>query len=467
MIVVAATKSVIPVPDDGVPAERLGAGPMLPATDKRTAVKVLVVAGLAAGAVMVELCLRRVLPDGLSALASLMAFGSGMTATWILAKPQQAGYTSVERVSRLDRAAVELAEFGAVYNSSVPSTEMDHRDGRDNVVAFPAGRSTPEVERAVQELDQYSAFTDILDRQMKSVTDLSEEAAGAILANLTGVDGKVSALLSFIKKSGSSDQVTDVISEIETHTKGCHDLLDRFAARQKDDAQESRRQRSQLGTDTRSVLEALDGVNRIARQTTMLSLNVSIEAARAGEAGRGFSVIAVEIRKMASEVQSISNDVHSRVEALMQTVTVDLDLQTQHREEAEHEAIAQIASTLSALTDNLMTLVAHQRDILQKVESENEAIAKPLMDMMGSIQFQDIIRQQLEQLSRMATQVGEHLAAISAMLGPNNTDMGGEMLSEKLDQLFNTYVMAGQRETHMAARGQAVSQDTAARIELF
>ncbi|MCW6511560.1 methyl-accepting chemotaxis protein [Lichenifustis flavocetrariae] len=433
---------------------------------RRTVFKALIRVGVAAVAVMADLGLHRVLPGALTALAPVTAFAFGMAAHWLTGAQRQGAGSGAEPASRPDRAAAEPEMVGA-ERSGVTLVEANERDGRNDVIAFPGRRSTPEMDRAVQELDQYSAFTDILAKQLKSVTDVSEEAAGTILSNLTGVDEKVSDLLTFIQTSGSSDQVTQVISEIESQMQGCRELLDRFAIRQRDDAQESQRQRSQLGADTRSVLDALDGVNRIARQTTMLSLNVSIEAARAGEAGRGFSVIAVEIRKLASEVQAISNDVHSRVEALMQSVTVDLSLQTQNREEAGHNAIANIAQTLSALTDNLMTLVAHQRDILQKVEIENEAIAKPLMDMMGSIQFQDIIRQQLEQLSRMATQVGEHLAAVSAMLGSAKTDMDDEMLSDKLDQMFNGYVMAGQRETHMAARGQAVTQDTAARIELF
>jgi methyl-accepting chemotaxis protein len=104
-----------------------------------------------------------------------------------------------------------------------------------------------------------------------------------------------------------------------------------------------------------------------------------------------------------------------------------------------------------------MTLIAHQCDILQKVESESESIARPIFDIVGSVQFQDIIRQRLEQLGRMAETVGDHIQAIDAMLEDRRDDMNEEALPQKLDNMFNNYGMAGQREIHMAAHGRAES----------
>jgi hypothetical protein len=215
------------------------------------------------------------------------------------------------------------------------------------------------------------------------------------------------------------------------------------------------------------VLKVLEGVNAIARQTTMLSFNVSIEAARAGDLGRGFAVIGDEIRKLASEVQLLSKDVRERVETLMRSVTVDLQQKAEQRESGERAAIANIAETLGALTDNLMTLITHQRDILFKVERENEAVAKPLMEIMGSIQFQDIIRQQLEQLVGMAESVAGHVASIGDLLGTPQEEGDFASLSDKLDALYGSYVMERQRQNHRAAQGRAVTQDGGARIELF
>jgi methyl-accepting chemotaxis protein len=98
---------------------------------------------------------------------------------------------------------------------------------------------------------------------------------------------------------------------------------------------------------------------------------------------------------------------------------------------------------------------------------EGEAIGGPIMDIMAGIQFQDIIRQQLEHLNHIAEMVDDHIQSIRAALADPTDAMGDETLLEKLDNQFDSYVMAGQRQSHMEARGRGVVRDAAPRIELF
>jgi methyl-accepting chemotaxis protein len=413
-----------------------------------------------------DVWLRTRLPDSLGPLLALLGPGAGVLMGWRLSGAKR---TARARAGEDERGHAATTGDGAasgpfvLSRGSIEDAEID--GDIDAPPTSPA--SNPEVERAVTELRTYPTFTEILNKQMLSVTDLSEATAASILKNLTAVDVQLTDLINFLQQSGSNDQVANVVTQIESQMGGCRELLDRFAERHLEDARLGDEQRSKIGEETAGVLTVLEGVNGIARQTMMLSLNVSIEAARVGDAGRGFAIIATEIRKLASGVQTLSIDIRTRIEGLMRVVTVDLQEQASRREHLEHDAIEKIRETLSALTDNLMMLIAHQRDILQKVESEGESIARPIMDLMGSIQFQDIVRQQLEQLSRMAEMVGDHIQAIGVMLEDPRSDMDEETLSQKLDSMFNSYVMASQRETHMAAHGQSDSVKAVSLIEMF
>src|SRR5450432_1539019 len=138
---------------------------------------------------------------------------------------------------------------------------------------------------------------------------------------------------------------------------GCQELLKQFVATQQTDSAGSHEQRSKIVEETRRVLNLVEDVDGIARQTRMLSFNVSIEAARAGEFGRGFSVIGDEIRKLASEARDLAKEIRERVEVLSRTVTVDLQQESEQQERAQRDAIANIAGTLSGLSVDLVTLI--------------------------------------------------------------------------------------------------------------
>ena len=413
-----------------------------------------------------EVWLRTWLPVSLGPLLALLATGAGILMGGRLAEWKRASRVTAADddrgpgATRGDGAASEpcILPLGLVGNAEIDSATQV-------LPTIPA--LNPGVERAIGELRSYPAFTDILNRQMLSVTELSETTAASILKNLTGVDVQITALLNYLRQSGSNEQVAKVVTMIESQMQGCRELLDQFAERQLGDARLGFEQRSKIGEETASVLTAVEGVNGIARQTMILSFNASIEAARAGDAGRGFSIIATEIRKLASEAQKLSTDIRTRIEGLMGMVTVDPQEQANRRERLERDAIDKISETLSALTDNLMTLIANQRHILQKVESESESIARPILDIMGSIQFQDIIRRQLEQLGLMAETVGDHIQAIDVMLEERRDDMDEETLSQKLDNMFSNHVMVGQREPQRAAHGRAESLRAGSLIEIL
>ena len=82
------------------------------------------------------------------------------------------------------------------------------------------------------------------------------------------------------------------------------------------------------------------------------------------------------------------------------------------------------------MSDDMKTLIGHQRDTLSKVENENELIARTLMDAIGGIQFQDIIRQQLEQLISMAEMVNDHMQTVGAALDEPQGDFSLTSLSQ-------------------------------------
>lgn len=355
----------------------------------------------------------------------------------------------------------------AVPYESLPAAERAVQESR---LEAPKGLRNEDVARTVsavvEDLRSFPVFAEIVSSQMASVTNVSEGAAHQILQGLQQLDRQVSDLLAFIQESGSEERSAQSVAELEARMANCRSQLAVFADQQRSGAENARIQQTRLAEETRSVLQVLDGVNDIARHTRMLSFNVAIEAARAGDIGRGFMVIGHEVRQLASQVQSLSTDVHARVGKLMQTVTVEFQDRADQREAAERVAIVNFAETLSGLTEQLSALLDRQQAVMRRIGQENEAIAAPLMTVMGQIQFQDIIRQQLEQVSATTRAVDQHLSElVSDLVEP--TMQRRPSLQDRLDEIFSAYVMDQQRVSHRSAEGQNFTGNQSMAIELF
>lgn len=127
-----------------------------------------------------------------------------------------------------------------------------------------------------------------------------------------------------------------------------------------------------LETETETIGSVLDVIKGIAEQTNLLALNAAIEAARAGEQGRGFAVVADEVRSLASRTQESAGEIDNMIEGLRKEVRNTVEMMNMAQEHATSgviqaekggEAIEQIVKTISQITDmnNLIASATEQQ----------------------------------------------------------------------------------------------------------
>ena len=136
---------------------------------------------------------------------------------------------------------------------------------------------------------------------------------------------------------------------------------------------------SQLDQDTKNIEQIIDVIKNIADQTNLLALNAAIEAARAGEHGRGFAVVADEVRSLASKTQQSTEQIQHLIENLNQAVTSAVSVMEQSQQtttesqqnvSAAIEALQHIAEQISGINDlntQIATAVEEQSAVSEDI----------------------------------------------------------------------------------------------------
>jgi len=227
--------------------------------------------------------------------------------------------------------------------------------------------------------EETSAITEESSQAIRNQQAQVEQAATAtteMSSTSQAVSSSAQQALSEIK---NADKEAERVKGISSQNKATIEQL----AREVDDASQVI---NKLHKDSASIGGILDVIRGIAEQTNLLALNAAIEAARAGEQGRGFAVVADEVRSLASKTQESTQEIQAMIESLQVGAEAAVSAMSKGKQQAE-SCVEQSDQANTAL-DSITAAVAQAHNVSEEISTaahEQQQVSQEISERLESI----------------------------------------------------------------------------------
>jgi len=261
-----------------------------------------------------------------------------------------------------------------------------------------------EVAGTAQELGSIAVRTDADAEQQR-------QRAETLLERIRRVSGSLQEMTRSMGESAdAADQARRVTREGNRIVQDTIGSIERLT----DDTEHAARSIQQLREDAETVSKVVDVITAIAEQTNLLALNAAIEAARAGEQGRGFAVVADEVRTLASRTRESTEETHQMIERLQQGSEQAVTVMEQSRRRAG-EASTRIVeagealSTIARSVERIGELAQQTADSIREESRNAESVSHNAEEIQR-------IAESTATGTRQVMESGNRLAGVSRQL---------------------------------------------------
>jgi len=274
-------------------------------------------------------------------------------------------------------------------------------------------------------------FTQVLERASKAAGDVSTSANEILVASEQMASGATQQDQEITNTSSAVEELTVSMKQVsnnaeasaeaarralEAAEQGNRSVSDTLEGMQRIRAsvQATAKRIKSLGDRSLEISEIINVINDITEQTNLLALNAAIEAARAGEAGRGFAVVADEVRRLAEHSRSATKDIAALIKAIQAETSEAVVVMEEGTKEVE--VGAKLADQAGKALEAISTVVRQSAELVQEISLASKQQVRGTEGVANAMQIISNITRQTSEGARQTTSTVEHMVKLSEQL---------------------------------------------------